>query len=602
VTQGCMAGSMCSVRALAGGSGNSKAEDYKAFRFLALYLEIELTNQSPNSSLGIKGDGTKSGLILDVIGPNHNGRICLGGRELTKLSNLDGNYFNLRLRGTKDSSGGAEKFNDTECGGDYRLSNILVDRDGSFRPKISLLMSGQQGDRVSGKINLYAFVDSYKPVVQTVPITQTCAPVPFRRNLTLGEAAPSSVECGLTGKETNLTRKLILKTESFVGCSDNSGDQTLIPATATIPQSGSESYSVDSVQTAPREILTAQCNQNFGPLEPSICGWTLIKGSEGNVEVGQLPEDKCFQAKKKEEILNCNEDVQVSSCNVDNLQVNSCRAVEVKAEQLAALESIHGLPIGTSNEFDRKLIRGSSIASKNSCQQEQSKDGSLDCGLLKWKTMSSKPLFKRENPNWRPSTIEEFINNSDEPFCGTINPVDVTLSSAAPEEIEILGYPFDGEKTLEISESKPGLVAGKIQCINDGSPALTLEERLREYSALNGFPETRDPQIKFEFNVKPLGSTTLVSSTSGCITNQFTSVEGCSNLKVANHGSEASEGMVQISPIFEYLKDKDGPAWIRSAGVSKFELHKMGISLPYAGEKLRFDSLSTYTRYTKKGS
>lgn len=62
----------------------------------------------------------------------------------------------------------------------------------------------------------------------------------------------------------------------------------------------------------------------------------------------------------------------------------------------------------------------------------------------------------------------------------------------------------------------------------------------------------------------------------------------------------ASEGMVQISPIFQYLTDSSGATWLRASGVSKFNLAKYGFSFPSFGEKLLLDSIATYSSYTSK--
>jgi len=71
-------------------------------------------------------------------------------------------------------------------------------------------------------------------------------------------------------------------------------------------------------------------------------------------------------------------------------------------------------------------------------------------------------------------------------------------------------------------------------------------------------------------------------------------------LEVVEVGS-ASEGLIQISPIFEYLIEEKSPTWLRSAGVSQYSHSLSGKALPYAGEKFRLDSLLSYSNYTTRG-
>ena len=71
-------------------------------------------------------------------------------------------------------------------------------------------------------------------------------------------------------------------------------------------------------------------------------------------------------------------------------------------------------------------------------------------------------------------------------------------------------------------------------------------------------------------------------------------------MEVIEIGS-ASEGMIQVAPIFEYSDDINGPTWLRSSGVSRLDLKKYNLAFPFAGEKLRLDSLVSYSSYKNRG-
>jgi hypothetical protein len=58
----------------------------------------------------------------------------------------------------------------------------------------------------------------------------------------------------------------------------------------------------------------------------------------------------------------------------------------------------------------------------------------------------------------------------------------------------------------------------------------------------------------------------------------------------------ASEGLVQISPIFSYDKKVSLPIWTRQAGVSS--LVSKDFILPPSGTRVGLDSIAAYSTYT----
>lgn len=548
-TEGCASGKICSVRSLAGGTGVSRADEYKDFRYLAFYLEVEIKSHTPNASLGIKGEGGRSGLNIDISDSRSDSRICLGGRDLTKLNSLNGNFFNLWLRGAAGSNGGFNNSFDQQCSGDYRHSNIRVNKNGQFRPEIGLVLGGQRGDRVSGRVTLRAFVDRYRTQTLHQRITKNCAPVPLKRGIVVAELAPSPKACGLVGDEKNITRKIVSFREQVIGCLANSEDLTSIPLATKLPAQIIESDSFASRNIIPNEVTLAKCQLDGAPMIPSACGWSFVDGSDGMTEVGNLINGSCPRAEIKEELVYCSTDRPVSSCNVDSLKIESCPSIKAKTEQLRVSGEISGLPIGASSQYRAELVRGSQIEPKTSCNQEKSTDGQLECGILQKKTLLSSPQLVRKDLSWRPTDIGHYEVSGNEPVCEQIRSGQVAIASSTKEVIPISGFPFDEKSSLEVSNHKPALINGKIQCGLDSSTPLPLEETLREYAALSGYSDARDSQIDFQYEARPLGSIRLISSTSGCRTKDFEQPSGCPLLRTFAVGAEACGSEVDLGSL-----------------------------------------------------
>ena len=557
-TEQCETGFTCSARAEAGASGNPRTNDYQDTRFLALYLEVELDSHTANASLGIKGRGDSSGLMIDISGSGNKNRFCLGGRDLTKLNALDGRYFNLWLRGPAGAQGSDVDtgFKDTTCDGSYRHSNLQIDKNGSFRPQISLAIGGQRGDQVSGTVTLYAVVDTYGNSPAYRSVNKVCQPVTLKKGATVGQLAPSAEQCGLTGKELNLSRKVISVSESKYDCKEDLNDPGLIAASVTLPQTISEIFSVDDLEPRPREILFAQCSGESPPSEQSVCGWRAVDGTQQKMEVGNLPPGSCLRAEEKKELGDCVDSTTVASCNVDGLRPEACvgtvsKQAQLEQAQLKQAESyefgeLKGLPVGSNNQFLSEIVRGESISPKYNCQNEKSTDGRLDCGVVRAKTLVSLPQLRRVEKGWRPTDLTSFSITGEEPVCGEITRTQVSISATQPEVIEVTGDPFDGEKSLEVALNKPRLEGDLLKCDDQSKEPLTLEQTLREYAALNGFAEAKDSTIEFEYTAKALGSTKLVSSTLGCTTREIATIEGCPQLKSWSAGAQACGAEIDL--------------------------------------------------------
>jgi len=66
----------------------------------------------------------------------------------------------------------------------------------------------------------------------------------------------------------------------------------------------------------------------------------------------------------------------------------------------------------------------------------------------------------------------------------------------------------------------------------------------------------------------------------------------------------SSEGIIQLSPIFEYRPNSEIPLWVRTSGVTKYHgvLRENAIALPPSGKQLGFDLTHSYLTYNSSSS
>src|SRR5206468_1176305 len=88
--------------ALASSTPSSDPNDYLHRRFLALYLQVHLTEVSAGVALGIQGKDSGPGLSIST---SEGRKFDLGGRDLQNVEKLEGKYFNLWLRGPAGARG-----------------------------------------------------------------------------------------------------------------------------------------------------------------------------------------------------------------------------------------------------------------------------------------------------------------------------------------------------------------------------------------------------------------------------------------------------------------------------------------------------------------
>ena len=74
-------------------------------------------------------------------------------------------------------------------------------------------------------------------------------------------------------------------------------------------------------------------------------------------------------------------------------------------------------------------------------------------------------------------------------------------------------------------------------------------------------------------------------------------------LEVLEVGSSA-EGLIQLSPMFNFDLNSTTATWRREAGVSNFQaiLKRAGVILPSVGQEINFDSVRSYENYTSEHS
>jgi hypothetical protein len=539
-TERCDTGKVCNVSEQSGDSGNFNKDSYLEFRHLALYLEIKLKSKPQNTEFGIEGVGNTSGLKLLIAGGSKNERVCLGGREKTKLNSLPGGNFNLMLRGIKNSSGGGldNRYGDLDCDGNYRLNNLRIPIGGSFKPEIGLVFSGKSGDRIEGQVILHVFVDRYDSRLAEEKISRECQPAFLKRGKSLSEILPSPPECGLHAKTKIVGHRLIRLTEQQAPCSAPKDDVTFLSAASKLPDNIAESFVVEEKLPEPNEILHPLCQASHRPDVSSECGWTLVPDSEQLLEIGTLDQMLCPESQKHTEIISCNEALgSVPTCSVENLDLNRCHGV-IEKKKVLEKQGLAELAVTLgSNDFQKSLIRGVTLPPKLSCSLE-TLPGGKECGVVSKKIFHTSELFQREDPSWRPTEASSYIQDGPEPLCGEIASEKVVPGNFNSSPIEITGFPFDGSETVEISDYPPVIKNGKIECDTANGNSVSLESRLRKYAEINGFSAAIDPTIKFEFESTPLNSNRLISSSVGCRTSQMASANQCSKLSAVNYGVE----------------------------------------------------------------
>ena len=535
----CAPGKLCSSRLEAGDSAKPTSDDFLNERHLAVYVEVKIEKSTPNAAFGIKGDNGSSGFKLNFLGTGEN--ICLGGRDITQLKDKPGSYFNLWLRGPAGANGGSNNFADQCQGGSYQNSNLKITPRTRFTPEVALVVSGQSGDEVKGELTVYAMADTYGKVSINEHVVKNCPSVLLESGKSAASIAPTPQACGVVEPLENLTLLPRNFLQKNMPCRTSNSDEnilTLFPNDLSVVNPFSEFYSTKV--WIRKNIIVAQCNVDATPKDNNYCQIVPSLSQTEKIEVATIPPESCLLAKKIVTESECISDFDNSlSCNFGLLKSANCQAVVTKAAQISDLskQPIEALPLGTTFEVKADLIRGSEISPLLSCNQIRSADDSTDCGVLKTKQTMSKSVWLKQDPIWRPTDKEDYLSDNEAPICGEISLSQVR--SAGPEEkVEMKGYPFDGNSTLEISDSKPESNGNEIKCTHADTPP-SIEQRLRGYASIGGTKEASDDSLKFGYTAKSLGSSKLVSTTLGCKTNALVNTEGCPRLQTNDAGLEA---------------------------------------------------------------
>lgn len=503
-TISCLDGSRCSVADLASSSASGGVNDYRSHRFAAVYVEVELAEVSNGLRLGIQGREGRAGLFLERL--SRAGRklstFALGGRDLESVRGK--RSFNMWLRGPKGSHGG-------DSGVTY--SDLKFDLKDRIRPIVNLRVQGSAGDSIRGTVRVHAFTDRYQArrVEQTVSIQCPVVEIPYGSTLEATRMTPQNCGAARGAQVEYEDRVEVIE----LGCVPGA-NTTLWP----------EGVNPTSKEDLANHTTVALCNSTDRPRAASQCGWRRISDGKRTEPISRQQLLGCPLARIEERTISCfGESKPVPLCRVSSLNEANCPAVQTEIRR-----HLEGLPPNVElpqelGSVSFRRVEGGRVEDSLGCQEESF--AGVSCSTRELTPVTYAPSFVRVDGEKQPE-LSSAVTESSSPVCSELSPTNLDGEVVA---VKLERYPFTREGELELLPLLPQENGG---C----ELSRTMEEVLREYAAIGGYPEARNQQVRFDYQIEDTGERRLIARTEGCKTTVYSDSGACNLLNsVPNRGT-----------------------------------------------------------------
>lgn len=520
----CKPGKSCNVTAYSAEQISGNSNDFLRRRYLALYIEVQIQSKSAEALFGIEGatnSVNNDGLVVS-LGSNGNIRrtLYLGGRDAERTV---GSYFNLWLRGPANSVG---RVIEKAYPNPPKHSGIAIMKNESFNPLVRLKLLGKPRDQIQGKVIVHAFADSYSDSPERKTHIYRCKPVSIPRGKSISSVklAPRFCEMPDGLLEIKELNSEVAETKLSCGMNEEAGWPE-----GVIPQDREQTL---EVQLAERGVKSVGCLPSDKPEIHTECGWRISRDTGETVSLPTSAAEKCILSKTKSK--------DTFSCNDNTKPIARCFASPECSSYLKEQEKLSKLSEKLKNEsvlissslltppLSAITIPGSLLPQRLSCSPFDSNGNFIPCAEQRIENFSSEGW---ELNNGEVST-EIFDTTRNVPKCNISN---VTKTNS--KLVEITGYPFSGERELEIKQLLPELKGGLISCDQNRS-SRSIEETLRQFAALNGFEGAKNPDVKFDFQAIPLGTKQFISRSINCKQTRYSDLNSCSQATFIKTGEE----------------------------------------------------------------